>query len=778
MTTNNVRRMLRAVAVMALATVAIPASAQMPERLSPPPTIESDNFLFNLGLTAGYRSAQITDQDNLASEFAKNRYYEAANFRDGINISAFNIYGERKAGQPGFFDEASITANGLMDPFTNANLRVRAFHKYDLKVDFRQAKYFMDRLNTTAAKSMIYSGLHDFDFKRQFLNASLGIEATEDLSFALKFNQTSRNGNETNTFSPSFLGSDEGLVGGYARGNFFWVNLPVNDATNEFSAEVKYKLAPTTSFTLGGGLRSYDRDFSPSRLSDTSLNFIVNSTTGFDRIGIVGTNKNYEPLASYNYTETRKASTPIMFFELVSRPMDALSLTANVRYEKLTEDITTNMPEATGTLGAKKTAFYSSMEGTGKIDQTTLVGALALDARLMEGLSLGGQYRYTNFDSKSTGEYATAWDTAGTLALVKAINHQLTDSKAETEYKIPQHYIQGFVDYRPLTELSMRAGIILNMRQPDVDRIDDAEGKVTHDSAFNVNLSKHTTATTPYFTFNARPVPELRLNGRFSVTSTKATFNGDVAQTPADLAGAEADIPIRIDPKSKTDFSFGADYQVVEELGLGARYIVSNGKSDFISMKPGGGPAHASQTITNATYTNDLTRMQGSITYNFMKNSTLVFSYENSKSDMTIPTTWTRGIGNISRPYGDSMTIAIDQHIKDNYFDASVNTRPLEALGVVLGLSYLKSEGGPSVTQDVVANPTQGGAPYAQDITRFGGPYSWMQFHGQVTYDVTQNIGLQFDFQLYSLKEEVVDNFIATNNFKANLYKGGIVVRL
>jgi hypothetical protein len=354
----------------------------------------------------------------------------------------------------------------------------------------------------------------------------------------------------------------------------------------------------------------------------------------------------------------------------------------------------------------------------------------------------------------------------------------LSDSKSETEYKIPQHYIQGFLDYRPLSELGMRAGIILNMRQPNVDRIDDAEGVVSHDSAFNVNLSKHTTATTPYFSFNARPTPEFKLNGRFSVTTTKATFNGDVPQTPASLAGAEADIPIRIDPKSKTDYSFGADYQVVSELGLSARFIGSNGKTDFISMKPGGSPAHASQTITNATYTNDLTRIQGAITYNIMKNGTVVFSYENSKSDMTIPTTWTRGIGNISRPYGDSMTSAIDQHIKDNYFDASVNTRPLEALGLQLGLSYLQSKGGPSVTSDVVANPTPNGAPYAPDITRFGGPYSWMQFHGQVTYDVTQNIGLQFDFQLYSLKEEAVDNFIPTNNFKANLYKGGIVVRL
>lgn len=142
------------------------------------PSYQSGPYVFNFGLTAGYRNISTAAYGGNPSDYwSQQRYYEAMNYRSGINITSFDLYGER-TGSSGFFDELFLTAFGIGDPYTSASLRLRSFNSYDLKVDYRNIRSFMNRNDS------IYTGLHKTDITRQTLNASLSIDATEDIKLA------------------------------------------------------------------------------------------------------------------------------------------------------------------------------------------------------------------------------------------------------------------------------------------------------------------------------------------------------------------------------------------------------------------------------------------------------------------------------------------------------------------------------------------------------------------------------------------------------------------
>ncbi len=751
------------------------------------PSFESGPYIFNLGLTAGYRNTDVTDFDGNKSDWATNRYYEAYNQRSGINLNSFDLYGERK-GSEGFFDELFVTASGINDPFTTGSIRVRAFNSYDFKVDFRQAKYFMNRDDS------IFSGLHKFDMTRDFLNASLDINATEDLKVNLKFNSVSRSGDMTTTMSP-FLEDGETAIGSYMggifRGDFYWIDVPKNDKTTEFSAGITYKLPASSSIALGGGMRSFTQEFSPTLVDTTNLTYggyVANAFSGIKGYltPVVGSTVAWrqtplEPLEGLNYTDHRESSGPFVYFQGVTKPMEEITVTADLRYESstskpwvrydmngvartgatITYDTVTGAPTNFGKVEAPYNATYSGLAD--KMDWNSLTANLALTGKLMKELSATASFSMStiNEDVSASHTMTITADTGTKVLKPITVNPsgELTNS-----YKIPQQVIDGFLNYTPMIEgfgsLGIKAGVKYMSRKPDIT-IEDTRDQV---------LSREITAMTPYVAVNLHPMHQLRLDARVSQTT----------RSIKDSVGNPTDMPIRTAPEKILNISGGASYQPIERMDIGLRYSAVNGTSTFAAVKIPWTSGARSVNLPELDYTNDNSSITASLGY-FVKDIKLGFSVSGQykENKYSIPTTWTRGnfVPTNYPGYIDSMTVLVTQNTIDRYLDFSLNWQPVSALHLEGGVQMMRSTGEPSTFVNGLSIVGGKAVAVVGDSTHFGGPYSMQNIHAAAAYDVTPNIGVNVDFQHVAYKEDQVGSFWAVNNFAANLIRGGFALK-
>ena len=739
------------------------------------PSFQAGPYLMNFGLTAGYRNLSTSAEGGNPSDYwSQQRYYEAMNYRSGVNITSFDLYGTR-TGEGGFFDELFFTANGIGDPYTTANLRIRSFHNYDFKVDYRNNRYYMNRDDS------IYTGLHKFDLTRQTLNASLSVEATDDIKLALLYNGTGHSGNYTMTVSP-FVDGGEELGGGggkadanfgsYARGNFYWMNSPKDDWTNEYLLQATFKVASTTAFTLGGGYRTYKQDINFTPLSDTALTyysalFVPNAFSGiygnFPNSPKTIATSNNNPLLSYTWDDNRTSKTPIVFFEAVSRPIDRLSITANVRWENTSTDGSTIkgnmlgiMPTAPNAIGGPKTAGQRTIADTTVAENNNslknLVASLTLSGKVTDEVTLTGLYRYTNTDLTSSGTLNANVGTNDTVT--KTIFRQLYAAEFKTEItnKVNQQFIEGFVNYTPISMLNIRAGLQYTMRTPDYNRVDDDVA----DSLINANLSREQKGITPFASFWYRPIHELKISGSYSHADIKSYTHGTSDQV---------DNPIRIVPQKTDKYSVGLEIKPIKEIDFNLGVKGMNGSTDLLGMS----------TLVesfNPQLESKMMSYSATIDCRITTKTSLIVSGEYRANDFAIPVAYTRGQVDPTPKYGDSLVIDDEQHTIDRSLDASVMFGEVEHLHVLVGFSMIRSTGGSIVTIDVKPQ-------YAPDLVRMGGPYTWSLFHAQASYDITKNIGVQADFQMAMQKEDGDYPYTnVMNNYKASLIRGSLYLKL
>jgi len=738
-------------------------------------------YIFNGGLTAGYRNV-TTDPygGNPSSYWDQQRYYEAMNYRTGLVISSFNLFGER-VGKGGFFDELYLNADGIGDPYTSASLRMREFNAYDLKLDYHYNRYYMNNDDS------IYTGLHKYDEIRQTLNGSLAVDATDAIKLTALFSSTGHSGNFTTTVSPYVDGGDvlgggivtghtglqpDGNFGTYARGNFYWMNSPKNDQTNEYLLQGTFKLAPTTAMTVGGGFRSYDQTINFNPVNDTSLTYysalgVPNAFSGIygnfpnsPKAVSVGNNN---PLISYSWIDEQKSSTPLFYLEGVTHPMNDLSITANLRYENTSTNGSTIkgnllgiMPSAPSSIGGPKTTGQRIIADTtiGSSDNSlqSLLGSLTIAGKVNDQITLTGVYRYTNTNESSSGNIGANVGTNDTVT--KTLFRSLYEANFNTAItnKVTQHYAEGFINYNPIAMMNIRAGVQYTARSPLFNRVQDG----VSDSVANTNMSEETKGFTPFINFNYRVIPEFKFFGSYSHADLKAYFHGTSTQT---------DPMIRIVPEKTDKYSLGFETDPVKILHISFKYQGLNGSSNLLSMG----------TLVESFNPQLQTKMQsisGSLGLDVTKRTKLIFSADYRNSDFLIPVSYTRGQVDPFPQYGDSLTINDEQHTIDRSVDASLLVNEIDNLHIMVGYSTIVSTGGSIVSIDV--KPGLG-----PDLVRMGGPYTWSLLHAQASYDITKNFSVLADYQLAMQKEDGDYPYTnVMNNYKASLVRGGITVRL
>src|SRR5579883_263228 len=713
--TKSLRSLVILVVLLVSATV---ANAQ--EATTTPQGIDAGNYLFNLGLTAGYRSSSLTNADGSVDPWSERRFNEAYNLQTGLNLNSFYFYGQKK-GTVGFFDELYATASGINDPFTTGSLRMRSFNSYDLKIDFRQQKYYLNRNDS------ILSGLHKFDFARSTFNASLDVNASDNVKVNLQYNQTGRNGNATYTHNAML---DALSAPGYSQGPF-WVSIPRNDETKDFLASINWKADPSTAITVGGGLRSYTQQLNGSLLADSSLPLtyinlgpgvytydptkqpLINDFSGMygayiapsTKAGasVSGTNPLW--MNNYAYSENRDSKTPYFFFEGSSHPMDKLDVTANVSYEStdMKPTISFNQGGWAGGLVKQGTNYVTSdssylytMQGSGmELKTSHLNASLNLVGQLMDELSITGRYQYNTSSEDGNGSYL--YNVQMYLKNGSAGKDTGTTASMLSSYKTTQQVIEGFLNYSPIEMLAVKAGVQYSMTTPTVALTTPITGiQETPDSLTNAILSQKINNFTPYINFNLRPSKDYRIDGRYSHTTS----------TEYNAAGTQVDQTVRIDPNTSDNYSVGIQGSPMDHFTGSLRYTGRVGKSTFLAttVQNGtiGGEVRRQITLDARPYDNEMSSIDASIGYSFSKMFSVFVSGEYRNNKYAIPCTWgTIANGGTSlfaqATYGDSGTEVISQNTIDRFIDMTLRLNPIDPLHIEAGFALNSTSGGTNV---------------------------------------------------------------------------------
>jgi hypothetical protein len=174
----------------------------------------------------------------------------------------------------------------------------------------------------------------------------------------------------------------------------------------------------------------------------------------------------------------------------------------------------------------------------------------------------------------------------------------------------------------------------------------------------------------------------------------------------------------------------------------------------------------------NPQLSNEVQSFGGSISYQLIEELKVTVTSEYRMNDFTIPSSFTRGQLDPTPLYGDSLTISVEQHTKDLFMSASVESSPIKDLHLLVGYSMIDSKEGSYITPDTKAG-------VAPDLIRIGGPYTWNMFHAQAAFDITQNVGVMVDYQLAMQKETQIDDYPGViNNYKVSIIRGNVYFHL
>jgi len=744
---KNRKLSLTAVLFVLLASVAFAQEdGTLPMQLGP--------YRFSGSLTAGYRSTDITGISGRTSDlWAERLFNEQYNLRSGFKAFDLNLYGEKPIGGEGLFDQLFLNAT-TTGPITNGMLRVRSLGTYDFKIDYQRSEYFFDRYDS------IFSDLRQFDMVRNQLHATLTVTPIEMLDVQLAYGGNGRSGDQTIPRTPFFeMPTEPGVWGGYSRANFYWIDVPRDDWTNNYSAKVTARL-PLTTVSAGAGYRKFTETLVSSPASLTSLNYLNADSTPND-LGIVGTSKVSEPLSTYDWTDTRNTSGPYYFGEVVFKPLDWMSATASARMDKTDGDGTVVGSQSgiirADNAGRRLVEYRASFDGTTTQSLDQLTASLNLAVRPVSGVQIVGGYEYRSTDKKTSGEYRTTIDTSigsnGDLGYVTATKDSIQMADVNTSYDIPEHTISGQVFYTPIPELSLRGGVRYSMRTPESRMYVDGE----LDSVFSTNLSKKTAFTTLTFNVYYRPIKEVRVRARVENKTGNSYLEG---------TSDETDFTPRRVPKDNLGISGSVDADIMEGLMLSVGAETNDGKNSLIMPGVSGTPEleHKGRNLS------------GALTYMIDEKTSVSLTGNYEQHDFSIPSTFTRGTLIGIPPFGtsktDSMTVLVAENTIDRYIGVNASSTVIDGLTLSAGLDYVRSTGGSSMTTSVVT------ANSAGDVERMNGPYSHWEARGHVQYDFVRQLGLAVDGVWTSREEDQTDYYVALNNFNASMFTVSLVVKL
>lgn len=422
------------------------------------------DFKLSGSATGGYR---FTDVRGYAPQ-----YREMFGLGKGFRVLDFNLFGDSQDGKAPFADHFSLQMSGLGgDPFPTAQFAITKNKIYDFRADWRQSYYYWNQndnvvLPIAAAGVGLSKGLtdnHDWATVRKFGSANLTLHATNNLRFQFGFERATDDGTTFSTRPPDFFGSP-GFWGTYVRANPFYLNAPLADNTNRFTAGIDYSLK-NWNFHYSAGYQTFSENvFLKNVLTpELSINPIASSTL--------------EPLANFSMTQFRRLSTPISEFTFVGKPFSRLEWRGGYMYFRYQGPATLDQafngiaPSSTGPLAA----YTVSESARANVIEPNHIASQGLTFRVFDWWSFDLDYRYSRFTTDSIGTYQSLFN--GVTPSSGTTEVQWRDGLSDFSFQM---------DFTPFRSLVIRPGI--QFRRADVESL--TNGVATPSLSLRTNTAR------------------------------------------------------------------------------------------------------------------------------------------------------------------------------------------------------------------------------------------------------------------------------------------------
>ena len=403
---------------------------------------ESSKSSVEGSVTAGYRFSDVKGYEP--------KFEELYDLKSGFRLMDLSLFGK---GTSRYAEQYSITLNGMGgDPYSTAQFTVRKNSLYDLRVTFRQSRYYWNRND----QAMLPNGLngltsnHDWATIRKPGSANLLVRATRNLRFTFEFYRNSRDGVTFTTRSLDYFGASS-TWGSFARANPYYVIAPLQETAYRGTAGIDY--------TRGGWSLHYRAGYQSFADSVRGSN-----TASQERsINVDDPSTAREPLNSISWADSRQLKTPVSEFSYNGRPVRKLETRGGYlfyRYQgPASLDLSMDGIARTNTGGTAAGLYTVSQSSRAHVTEPNRVFDQGFTYKATEWWNLTMDYRYSRFTVDSAAEF-------------QSINGTVTTAgESRSQWLVGIHTLDFNMAFTPVTTLLVRTGV--RLLKSDVEAIED-----------------------------------------------------------------------------------------------------------------------------------------------------------------------------------------------------------------------------------------------------------------------------------------------------------------
>jgi len=402
------------------------------------PTLPAQEFTHQGSFTTGVR---LTDTHG-----SRDKFNELFGLRGGLRLFDFSFFGTAKDAEKSFADSYSVTASGIGgDPYSTVQLTARKQNLYDLRVNFRQARFYWNR-----ADGLLPNGFnnltsnHDWATTRKMGSINLMVNATRQLRFNFEYFRNTREGVNFTTRTLEYFGASSTFAG-FARANPYYIVAPINQVANRIVGGIDYTRGQWTIHQKVG-YQSFEDDIDGENLGP-----------GQRSINIDEANTSRELLSGLGFSQYRRLKTPVNETSYNGDINSKLELRGGYMFYRHSGPAALDMSfdGLSRTSTASVVAPYAvSVRSRAHVTEPNHIVDQGFTIKPKEWWNLLLDYRYARLTTEATGEFRSVADNATGTATVAV-------GEADSHWKIGTHTLDFNTAFYPSSMLTLRAGVRL-----------------------------------------------------------------------------------------------------------------------------------------------------------------------------------------------------------------------------------------------------------------------------------------------------------------------------
>jgi hypothetical protein len=395
-------------------------------------------------ISTGYRFTDVKGYEP--------KFLELFDLQNGLRLLDLSLFGRAKTDAATFADNYSFTLTGVGgEPYSTAQFSARKNKLYDLRVNLRQSHYYWNRNDSAQLPSALHSltSNHDWATVRKLGSVNLLVHASKELQFSFEYYRNTRDGMTFTTRSLDYFGSSS-TWGGFARANPYYVEAPLNEASNRVTGGVDYTRREW-SLHYRLGYQSFDQAVKGT-----------NVTTPQRSINVDDVNTSRELLTGVSWSDSRQLKTPVSEFSYTGKPINRLEARGGYIFYRYSGPASIDMAfnglarTATATIVAPYAVSFSTKA---QVTEPNHVIDQGFTYKVNDWWNVLLDYRYSRFTVDSVADF-------------HVVNGSTTTAGAsENQWQIGTHTVDLNMTFTPAAWLFVRTGV--RLLKSDVESLED-----------------------------------------------------------------------------------------------------------------------------------------------------------------------------------------------------------------------------------------------------------------------------------------------------------------